>query len=114
MDNFGNIIRVVFPNDLFYNEERRMTKKKTSTPKTVAKKVSTPKKVSKKSPKVVKEVTTVETRETDGSWVKTTVVKYVKSLLCPAFFSNRLIVTLAAIPLLILIGVIIWRIFGHE
>lgn len=91
-----------------------MTKKKTSVPKTTVKKVSTSKKSSKKSPKVVKEVTTVETRGTDGVWSKTTVVKYVKSLLCPAFLKNEMILTLAAIPLAILILVILWKITTHE
>lgn len=91
-----------------------MTKKKTSAPKTTVKKVLISKKSSKKSPKVVKEVTTVETRGTDGVWSKTTVVKYVKSLLCPAFLKNEMILTLAAIPLAILILVILWKITTHE
>ena len=101
-----------------------MTKKKLPTPK---KKLPSPKSSvnpvtsqavrksnRKKSPKVVKKVTTVETRGTDGVWSKTTVIKYVKSLWCPAFLKNEMVVTLAAIPLAILILAILWKITHNE
>lgn len=95
-----------------------MTKKKT-----VAKKVSVPKthrppktvkKVSKKSsPSVVKEITTVETTK-NGYWSKIITITYARDLLCPAFFSKKLLMLFASVPLIILIGLIIWRIFYYE
>ena len=91
-----------------------MTKKKTLSSKNVVKKVSPPKKSTKKPSKIVKQVTTTETRQADGVWSKTTVVKYVKQLLCPAFLKNEMVLTLAAIPLAILILIVLWRITGHE
>ena len=99
-----------------------MTKKKVST----AKKTTTTKpkaiKTSKKSPKsvvqkpkdIVEQVTTVEETRGAGYWTRVTTVKYIKQLLCPAFFKSELILTFAALPLLILIVVILWRLTTHE
>lgn len=114
MANYEYSIWLVWFNDLSNNKERKMTKKKTPASKKVVKKVSAPKKAKTKSSKVVKEVTTTETREADGSWSQTTVVKYVRKLLCPAFLTDPLILSLAAIPLVLLILAVLWRMTSHE
>jgi hypothetical protein len=84
-----------------------MTKKKVSNKKPTKKRSSKPK-------EVIKEITTVEEKTNDGHWTKIIRVKYIKQLLCPGFLSDRIIMYLAAIPLTVLIGIILWRIFSYE
>lgn len=69
--------------------------------------------VTKKSPEIIQEVTTVETKS-GSSWTKIIQVKYIKQLLCPGFLDDNLMMLLASIPLLILIGAVLWRFFYHE
>jgi len=69
--------------------------------------------VIKKSPEIIQEVTTVETKS-GSSWTKIIQIKYIKQLLCPGFLDDNLMMLLASIPLLILIGAVLWRFFYHE
>lgn len=97
-----------------YPVDTQLPKTKVKTQSKSPKKKTTKKKPTKKPKDIVKEITTVEEKDTDGSWTRVIKVRYIKQLLCPGFFSDRIIVYLAAIPLMILIGVILWRIFNHE
>lgn len=67
----------------------------------------------KKTPEIIQEVTTVETKS-GSSWTKIIQIKYIKQLLCPGFLDDNLMMLLASIPLLILIGAVLWRFFYHE
>ncbi len=69
--------------------------------------------VRKKTPKIIQEVTTVETKN-GSSWTKIIQVKYIKQLLCPGFLDDNIMMFLASIPLLVLIGATLWRFFYYE
>lgn len=98
--------KVPYPSDTPLPIPKVQSKKKVSNKPT--------KKVTKKRKDIIKEITTVEETRSNGGWIKTTTVKYIKQLLCPAFLKNETILTLAAIPLAILILIVLWRITNHE
>lgn len=76
------------------------------------KKIKSKKSIKKNVPKnVVKEVTTIETKS-DGYWYKIVTIKYIKKLMCPSFMTNKMIAIFASVPLLLMIGVILWKIFA--
>lgn len=97
-----------------------MTKKKVTKKKPVVSKKPAPKKqiVRKSNPnnpkRIIKEVVTTEEKTSDGYWTKVTTVKYIKQLLCPAFVSDKVILYLAAIPLIFLILAVLWKFTSHE
>jgi len=76
------------------------------------KKIKSKKAVKKIKPKnTIKEVTTIETKS-DGYWYKIVTIKYIKKLMCPSFMTNKMIAILASIPLLLMIGIILWKILA--
>lgn len=76
------------------------------------KKIRSKKTTKKNQPKtIVKEVTTVETKS-DGYWYKIVTTKYINKLMCPSFMTNKMIAIFASIPLLLMIGIILWKILA--
>ena len=66
-----------------------------------------------KSNKVIKEVTTIEQKK-PGYFSKITIIEYIRPLMCPGFISKKMLATLISVPLIIMIGLILWRIFNYE
>ena len=88
--------------------KKKVTKKVTKNSKP---KVTT----TKKSPvKVVKQITTIEENKSGGHWTKTITVDYIKPLLCPKFLGDKVILYMAAVPLIILIIAVLWKVTAHE
>lgn len=66
-----------------------------------------------KSNKVIKEVTTIEQKK-PGYFSKITIIEYIRPLMCPGFISKKMLVILISVPLIIMIGFVLWRIFNYE
>ena len=66
-----------------------------------------------KSNKVIKEVTTIEQKK-PGYFSKITIIEYIKPLMCPGFISKKMLALLISVPLIIMIGFVLWRIFNYE
>lgn len=99
---------VPYPVDTQLPKTEIKTQSKSSSKKTARKKPSP------KPKNIVKEITTVEEKSNDGYWTKIIRVRYIKQLLCPGFFSDNVVMCLAAIPFIIFIGIILWKVFSHE
>lgn len=69
--------------------------------------------IEKDNPESIKEITTTEIKK-KGIWTKIIQIKYIKQLLCPEFLDTKILMILASAPLLLFIGIIIWRIFNYE
>lgn len=65
-----------------------------------------------KTNKVIKEITTIEQKK-PGYFSKITIIEYIKPLMCPGFISKKMIVGLISVPLIVMIGLILWRIFNY-
>ena len=66
-----------------------------------------------KKNKVIKEVTTIE-QKNPGYFSKKTIIEYIRPLMCPGFISKKMLAILISVPLIIMIGFVLWRIFNYE